>query len=1333
MTVIKARPVIDGNTTIGRSSIPLAPCQRDVWQDHRAYPDQAHLTIGGCAFLHGPVSAPLMQASAQAISAECTVLRLAIDPQDGSQSLLEKIDVDFRFLDFSDHPDPVAAIRAHWQQMASHPIPLSPDRAPWFLLLSKASDTLYGLMPLFHHAIMDGYGSSVFVRRLADHYMALDRGTPLPPLDDPGYEAFIADGLAYENGPALQRDLDNWQQQFPSLPPPLLPSLARDHSETINGGALAPAHLESQALPRALYQLVEDSSRALGSTPFHLCVAALAILLAAQTGQRDLVIAVPTLNRAGRLYRQTPGLFAGLLPLRLEVSLADSAADLIRQVGQRLRTAYRHRRVPLTRLGQHLGLLGQGRERMFDVIFSYESLSYACSFGDARLTGPRQLFSGTARYPLGVTLCDFADDQDLELMFEASSAHLSAATAARWGRRLQHILRSLCESPDAALSTLSLLPDSEQQALLTLGQGPALADQPTSVFASILQAAHQTPQATAVRWAGTPWTYQTLFDRAAQIAQALRHSHSGSLDGQVVALHLTPCPDLLAAMLAVIGLGAAFLPLDCEAPLAYRLSRLNDSAASALIADGSDHDICAAVDQRRPVVRLDRLPAPSTAPLAFSETPAANSIAYILFTSGSSGAPKAVAVSHAALTTRLSHLADLWQIGADDCGGAIARPTFDPSLIALLMPLMRGGTVALPERWRMGATEMADFVSRHRVTVAPLVPTTLAMLRDGLRESGQPHALRIVCCGGESLSPALAQSFQDHTGAWVDNLYGPTEATIYATRWPCPRGTSHDAPWPTVLPIGQPAAGTSVRLLDAQGGLVPWGSSGEICLGGAGLAQGYAGAPELTQARFITFTAAESPPERLYRTGDVGRWDDSGALQFLGRQDRQIKINGQRIEPGEIEAVLCADPAVSTAIVESRGQNCARRLHGWVISNEPNQQALSTRLLDAIAEHLPLHMTLASLTVVDNAPLTSSGKIDIAALPDPPAAAAARGPRNDSISADEPTTPLERELAALWCAALALEPAADGSCSLGLHDNLFTLGGDSLSAMAVLTGLERLVGPGLPLSLLVRHPTLASQVRALGDALSHRAIRLARRHPPSDPTAAASAPLFIAASGHGDALRFRCLADALGGAHDVFMLQPPLAGSAEQDRAPTFDLLAATYADLILATLQDTADSHQAPPPVIIGFSLGGVAALETARTLGQHGHVVERVILIDTTYPYASPNGEKVWRAFAKLVRSLGLHQRFRPLWRWIAMLEDQGLAWQLKALHSYRPTAYNGQVELLTSSGLRPLSLFLFTPWKKLLGSHLRRHALKGLHGSVLRPGRVEALAAMIRGFHR
>jgi pimeloyl-ACP methyl ester carboxylesterase len=296
---------------------------------------------------------------------------------------------------------------------------------------------------------------------------------------------------------------------------------------------------------------------------------------------------------------------------------------------------------------------------------------------------------------------------------------------------------------------------------------------------------------------------------------------------------------------------------------------------------------------------------------------------------------------------------------------------------------------------------------------------------------------------------------------------------------------------------------------------------------------------------------------------------------------------------------------------------------------------------------------------------------------------------------------------------------------------LFTLGGDSLSAMTVLTGLERLVGPGLPLSLLVRHPTLSSQSRALGDALSHRAIRLARRQSTAD--AAPSAPLFIAASGHGDALRFRGLADALDGAHDVFMLQPPLAGSTApediSENAPTFEHLARTYADLITATMQDIAHDPTSPPPVIIGFSLGGVAALETARQLGDRGQAVARVVLIDTTYPYPSPNGEKVWRAFAHLVRGLGLHHRFRPLWRWIAMLEDQGLAWQLKALHRYRPTAYDGAVDLLISSGLRPLSPFLFTPWKRLLGSQLRRYPLKGLHGSVLHPGRVEALAALIR----
>jgi amino acid adenylation domain-containing protein len=682
-------------------------------------------------------------------------------------------------------------------------------------------------------------------------------------------------------------------------------------------------------------------------------------------------------------------------------------------------------------------------------------------------------------------------------------------------------------------------------------------------------------------------------------------------------------------------------------------------------------------------------------------------MAYVLFTSGSSGRPKAVAVTHQALWARLSHLADLWQIGPEDCAGAVARPTFDPSLIALLMPLMRGARLALPRSWRMDQQGLAQFVRQHGVTFAPLVPATLALLRDGLALGGPPAGrLRVVCCGGEALSPALAASFQQQTGARVDNLYGPTEATIYATRWACPPV----GPLPPRLPIGRPVAETSLRLLTPEGQLSPSGARGEIAIGGLGLAQGYWQDQDQTATRFITLAHPDGRQERLYLTGDQGCWREDGNLDFLGRQDRQIKINGQRIEPAEIEALLAADPAVSAAVVDARGQACARRLHGWVVSDSATPDALSTRLLDLIADQLPLQMTLASLTVLTKAPLNAAGKIDLQALPTPEMI---RPPSLAEAADDEPTTPLEREVAALWAQAL-------GRDGLGLHDNLFALGGDSLSAMAVLTGLERMVGPGLPLSLLVRHPTIASQVRALGEALSHRAVRLAQAKHHDGP---APAPLFITASGHGDALRFRALADALGGGHDVYMLQPPL--DSQQQDAPTFARLAASYT----AQIAEVLPPSTAQQPVLVGFSLGGVAALETARALAEQGKGVPPLILIDTSYPYASPVGEKAWRLFARLIRRLGLHQRLPWLQRWIAMLDDQGLGWQLKALQRYRPARYDGPVSLLISSGMRPLAAFLFHPWRRICPQRLRCRSVVGMHGTLLRPGRVEALAEVIR----
>ncbi|MEN2991207.1 amino acid adenylation domain-containing protein [Tistrella sp. BH-R2-4] len=1303
--------------------LPLATCQDDVLTDQRAHPGSAHQTIGGCCFLVGPLDIDRLVLALHRLMAEAVALRLVPDDADG-QWLRGQVVPAVTVTDVSDAPDPDKRIRDDWQAMAARMITVEGRRPPWRVVISRAGPERHGVMALFHHAVMDGYGSSLFFQRWAAHYTAIDQGLPPPPLDDPGYERFIADSRAYATGPGIERDLDHWQRLFATLPPPLMadrapPAVDAGH----DAGRLPLASLVEMAVPRAVHDRAGGAVGVDGASRFHLYLAALAVVLAGQYGRDDLVIAVPTLNRPGRRYRQTLGLFAGLLPLRVTVAATDTPADLVARIGRGLRQAYRHRRVPLARLCGRLDLLRQGRARLFDVVLSFERQDYATSFGAARLTEARQLFSGVARYPLAVTLCDFLPGDDPALVIEAARGQVSANEATLIGARLTHVLTALVDNPDLPLGRIDLLPATERELLATIGGDVPARDDAAApratVVSTFLDSVRRRPDAPAVLWSGGMMSYAALAAAAGDIALRLRQA--GVARGHVVGVQMPPgMPDLVSAMLGVMMAGAAVVPVDPEAPVAYRAARLAELDVAALIVGGGDGEpeltaVCPLV-----LAVGQRTASPSGAVAVAPEGPVAGDPAYVLFTSGSTGAPKRVVVGHDALLRRLSWLAEHWQVTADDRTGAMVRPGFDPSLIALLMPLIRGGAVALPTAWRMTAGELGDFLAAHKVSIVPLVPATLALVLDATRGRGDIH-LRAACCGGEALPRLLADRFICQTGARLTNLYGPTEATIFATAWACMASDAGNGP----MPVGLPAGGAVIRLIDRDGDLAALGAVGEICIGGAGLAQGYAGQPALTAARFVPDPV--TPGARLYRTGDLGRWGDDGALRFLGRMDRQVKLNGQRIEPGEIEAVLLADPSVRAAVVRVVGEGHSRRLHGWVASEAVDGPALADRLRQNIEKLLPLHMRLAGISVLPELPLMpATAKLDEAALIESLAPLQPPAERRAVTLAAEPETVLERALCDLWSAAL-------GIGHVGVHDDLFALGGDSMAAMTVLAGLRPIAGPDLSLSLLVRHPTVAGQVRAVGMALAHRAVRLA------GPAAATSAPIYLAASGHGDALRFRRLADALGACHDVLMLQPPMtdaraadAGAADaaaaEVRRPDFADLAERYGAMIGDAGDARGEAAARHGIAVAGFSIGGLAALETARHLRRSGVSVQRLILIDTTYPVDPARGIAAWRTFAAVVRRLGLHQRGGALWRLISMLEDRGLAWQLQALRQYQPAAYDGPVDLIISSGMRPFAPLLFNRWRRVLTGPLRVHHVEGLHGTLLQPGRVEHLAALL-----
>jgi amino acid adenylation domain-containing protein len=1260
--------------------VPLGLAQHEVLQDQRAWPGSRHLLIGGYSLLQGEIDAQLLEAALRDLAAEQPALRLL--PALSGQRLLAADEqpvslwrADFEGTDTDTDTDrQLRRTWAQWLREPWDPATAPPWRAGWLRFGAGRS----AILLLAHHSVLDGWGSAQFMRRWSELYSARVDGVAPPATDAEAFVRHLQEDQVYRDGPShLARDAAFWAAELPALPPPLI--RAR-HATPPGPRCLPAALLHALPLARADYQRWRGLAASAQQTEFATLAAVLAWQFGRLADQDEVLIGVPTLNRSGAAERQALGMQVGVLPLHLRLSAAGTPRELAAQAARQMRQALRHARFPASLLARQLGLARQGRDAAFELLLSFERQDYGLRFGAASVQRTHQLFSGLARYPLSITLCEFGAGHDLELVFEGSDQHFDARALALLARRVVAGAQAFAEQPDAPLASLPLLPAAEREAVLE-GLHRDLATQalaPSFIERfSVMATLH--PLAVAALWDGGRLDYGELGRAARRLARQLLDA--GLQRGQLLPLLLPRGAALLVAMLGAARAGACFVPLDPEWP-AERLQALLRQLDARLWLGEAD---LAALHPGR-LVPDATLASPGDAELP--PFPAEQDAAYALFTSGSTGVPKLVAVPHGALARRFAWLARVWDLGPADRSLQSTQASFDPALIELLLPLTLGASVALPAPGRVAPQQFAAFAARHGCSFAALVPTTLARLLDGIEALGETERgrlrLRVACCGGEVLTPALAQRWIDLTRAQLWNVYGPTEACIFASAWLC-----RDGETAAQLPVGSPVDGSRVYVLDAQLQPLPFGTPGEIWLGGPTLALGYLNDAAASSARFVADPFV--PGARMYRSGDRGLLDGDGRLQFLGRADRQLKIRGQRVEPGEVEARLLELPGVQEVHVAAVDEPA--RLHAWLA---PAHLSLA-ELQAAARRRLPEALLPSGWTLLAALPRHASGKLDSQALPRPERAA--DGARR------EPANALERELLTQLRAVLQ-QP------QLGVDDDFFASGGDSLAALDWLTAIEQRTGLHADLGLLAQAPSVALLARRLSaPAESGPVLALAL-----GPAPAEAPTLYIAASGHGDRLRFERLAEALAPQVRVQMLQPP-PGLAVQDIAE----LAARYGRHI------EAQRGAGAPVWLAGFSVGGVTALETARWLQAQGVAVSELLLIDSVYPRWLFRRPSLWRLLGWLTRSLTVQELSMNGRRLGAMFKDAALVGQVLALHRHRIQAYDGPVRLLRSSGLARWQGLCFGPWRKRL--RLQEEEVEGLHGSVFEPGRVHGLAQCLR----
>jgi amino acid adenylation domain-containing protein len=1046
----------------GGGPAPLSLAQQRLWVLHQLTPGLIAYHVPAALRLRGALCPGALALALTGIVGRHEALRTRFPAAGGQpvQAVDPPAPVTVPEVDLSALPEMARedAARRMAREEARRPFDL--ERGPLLRLRRlRLGAADHVLLITVHHLVSDGWSAAVFLRELSALYTAVVGGAAaaLPPLPVQ-YADYAAWQRSWLRGETLEAQLRYWRERLAGAPRVL--DLPTDHPRPAveaQAGATVPL-----CLPAPLLEGLRRLAQEAGATLYMVLLAAFQALLGRWAGEESVSVGTPVAGRDRLEIEDLIGFFVNTLVIRTDLAGEPAVRGLIGRVREAVLGAFAHQDLPFEKLVEDLNPERDPRwSPLVQVIFALQNVPRE----ELRLPGLEvsrlEVDTGTAQFDLVVSLEEVANGAAGSLRYR--TALFTGTTMRRLAGSFEVLLAGMVDDPGRPVPELPLLGEAERHQVLLEWSGTGDGDGPGSVAlpVRVAEQAARTPGRPAVAALdGETLSYGELERRASRLARALRRRGVGP--DVRVAVCLERSPDLLAALLGVLKAGGAYVPLDPALPR-ERLAFLLEDAAPAVVLTAAGG--LPAGDARLLVLEdalAEALPEP-----AFPE-PEPGHLAYVIYTSGSTGRPKGILVSHGSLGLFAAGLRaavpELREEGPLRLG-LNASVSFDAS-VQQIVQLAAGHTLwIVPEEARRDGERMAAFLRAAGLDGLDCTPSQLELLLAAMDDSGRPPRFTLV--GGEAISPALWERLASRPGTRFYNVYGPTECTVNCTarridRSPDPLGD----PRPD---LGRPIAGYRIHILDFHGLPVPAGARGEIWIGGA-LARGYGRQPDLTADRFRPDPFTGEPGVRLYRSGDLGRWLPDGRIEPLGRADQQIKVRGFRIEPGEIESLLAAHPAVGEAAVGLRnGTSGGSRLLAWVTPAASGGPPAARELRRWLAERLPEPMVPAAVVVLDALPRTSSGKLDRRALPGLPRERAAGEPVR------LPGSVLLPRLLEIFREVLDVPEA-------GPEDSLFDLGGHSLSISRLVTRIWETFGVLLPARRLFIAPTPAGIAEALQSA-----------------------------------------------------------------------------------------------------------------------------------------------------------------------------------------------------------------------------------------------------------
>lgn len=1257
------------------------------------------LALGSAAYhvpmawrLRGRLDVPALRSAFAAVVARHDVLRTTVAtvdgrllPQPGSAAMPELTEVS---LTDSRNARREEALQNYLSEFANGPFLL--DRGPLLraALIHMATDDAVFVIVLPHVAA-DQWALDVFFSDLAACYAATlaEQAPRLPPAAS--LASFAAARRQWFEAQRESVESAYWIERLRGLEPTTLnEDYVRPAQQNFAGRRLRLEFARRDILALRAF------GAAHGATLAMVMLTALQVLLMRHTGKNDVAVGLPIANRQDPASWNLMGTLVNTLVLRTELDPAADFRTALHAVRAAMLEAFEHQDLPFDRLVQELRReRDPGRPALFAVMFNMLNTPLPrVEFPDLRWSR-HEFDRKAAQFDLTVTV---DAEHARYISFEYATALFAPETIQRLADHYMELLHEIVRDATRPLRELNLIPESELRRLRSWSQGPSQPRAASTIDALIWPSFAQHATQPAVLCGTDVLDYAQLGQTAQRIALGLARLGVGS--GSLVGLHLQRSPVMLAALLGALRSGAAYVPLDPEFPTERLAYMARDADLGLILTDGAASSSVAWPESCR-CLNIEELLAPEkdgagAQPAADAARP--GDPAYVIYTSGSTGQPKGVVVPHAAVVNFLRSMRERPGLASTDRLLAITTLGFDIAVLELLLPLTVGACIVLARREEQGDGEaLGALIHRHHITTLQATPTTWRLLI----ESGWSGASGLrALVGGETLTGDLANQLLARC-AEVWNMYGPTETTVWSA---CDRV---NAPGRERISLGTPIANTGIAVLDAEHGICPIGVPGEICISGDGLALGYLNRPELTAERFIANPhSRDRRARRLYLTGDRGRWRSDGRLEHLGRLDAQLKIRGHRIEPGEIEARLIAHPGVAAAVVVGRNKGDGQTaLVAYVVLHGPEHGTRELR--EYLRQCLPDYMIPQHFVPLPALPLLPNGKLDRQSLPPPRA--------TDALpeSSARPRNPTEEALWHVWSQLLQ-------SDLFGIHDNLFDIGGHSLLAAQIANRIRSDLARPCSLALLLRHPTIASLATALDNG------------PDRQP---GSTVVPLQTTGTGPELFCLCgvslyreLADALAGVTPVCSVFVPaelamFGGQTDGALATDVPMLARAYLEAIRAR-------QPGGPYRLLGFSFGGVIALEVAQQLRKEGEPVELLAILDSDVPgpasttWVADMRRTAGRLLATTRRTLrtvfGADRRPDR-----TMLDAQAY---LRTMQRYTPSPYDGATLYVKS--VDPPTYDPGYGWELLL-QDARTEFIPDSHLGILRNGSVKRLAAALK----